>query len=409
MPSEMPPSPPTATPDGGAFRVNIECRERYAERAQSAKEFIVDPRSRPCHLVLAARRYFCLDGSRTAGYFPKGDWRLTWLEGPMEGMDVPKRRNSVSASGVRDGDKLILRFVKKNTSPMVQPSSTESGQVPVTSSASGCSQEPDTKKKRTAAEWTPRSSQAGQSQASTGASADGSVGMPPPVDREVVKTEVKSEGQTGHEGEQEVLSRPRVSPVEPNMIPVKEQHGARCSLAELLLDIGWIDGQDQPHASSGGCDGSLGLRWKNGYRILGDMQLLNDNVDGAIEALNKLIELDGLAGVRSRLCSIVAHCGGAVSTRPFERLCTLLSEATENGVPIGRPFEGSLKSLAKDLDDLDECRSPRSFNEFRERMRVLLSVPPNCPPSFVEYSVECSRRCRRLVDNFCEVLEPLLQ
>ncbi|KAF4748111.1 hypothetical protein FOZ63_025898, partial [Perkinsus olseni] len=91
-----------------------------------------------------------------------------------------------------------------------------------------------------------------------------------------------------------------------------------------------------------------------------------------------------------------------------KRLCNLLSEATENGVPIGRPFEGSLKSLAKDLDDLDECRSPQSFNEFRERMRVLLSVPPNCPPSFVEYSVECSRRCRRLVDNFCEVLEPLL-
>ncbi|KAF4722744.1 hypothetical protein FOZ63_027213 [Perkinsus olseni] len=91
-----------------------------------------------------------------------------------------------------------------------------------------------------------------------------------------------------------------------------------------------------------------------------------------------------------------------------KRLIKVVTEATENGMPIGRPFEEALKSVATDLEDHAEHGFPRSFEEFKRRMHVALSVPSSCPPSFAEYSVKCSRRCRRMLDDFCEVLEPLL-
>lgn len=43
-------------------------------------------------------------------------------------------------------------------------------------------------------------------------------------------------------------------------------------------------------------------------------------------------------------------------------------DASENGVPIGRPYERVLKSLQKELDET------RTFNEFKEKMQVRCDV-----------------------------------
>ncbi|EER02870.1 hypothetical protein Pmar_PMAR026029 [Perkinsus marinus ATCC 50983] len=409
----------TAVDSKSPLRVHIQCREGLAQRAESAKEFIVDARSRPCQLVNAARRYFCLAGVK--GRFPAGDWRLTWLEGAMEGQDVPKRRSSVGDCGVKDGDQLALRFVVKEMSPT--PEATLESDL-------GGGEEPVIKKARLI--------EVEQSQASTEVSGD-------EVQHEGIKGELKTE-EEDIECEERQGGVDRCPPEGPSATTVGEQYKARKTLATILTEVGWMDSAEETHVASGGRAGSgaglpikLPSNTRDEYRVLGEMQLLTGDVDGAIETFDKLIDLEGPDGVRSRLCCVVAHCGGLLATRsvlasdrakaliaelgarhgrrfeniieaaqkaeseifkaligsllastgeplllPVElealyvalgrpsrmgwraaakRICTLIVDATENGVPIGRPYEGVLKSLQKELDET------RTFNEFKEKMQ----------------------------------------
>ncbi|KAF4759205.1 hypothetical protein FOZ63_025188, partial [Perkinsus olseni] len=467
--------PPSGNSGESLLHVYINCREKCAQRTQSTKEISIHASNPLCYLLTIARRHFRLSGTKADCQYREDSWRLTWLEGPRKGMDVPDLRGGIGRCGVKDGDRLILRSVQEDDPPITLP-------PPV----SRRSIEPNAKRLRVQAMEAHRRGstvlpETQRSRASSGVAIDDNCkvlqagygggmeagGMP----GKLAGYKESEEGSSGRRSAD--LSGPAL-----NGIPRNGLDKGRDTLAKLLTEMGWMAGQGPRPTSSSISSGIPrevfgGLRKvEDAYRVLGDMLLLTDNSTEAIGVFDHLIGLEGPSLVRSRLCSIVAHSGGLICSsemsgratdlvahiccqhgarfanimeaagkgefdnfkalvdsllastgeprlllvilKPLynvlgnvgsrrswhaaaKRLIKVITEATENGMPIGRPFEEALKSVARDLEDPAGHGFPRSFEEFKRRMHVALSVRSSCPPSFAEYSVKCSRRCRRML------------
>ncbi|KAF4695089.1 hypothetical protein FOZ63_031934 [Perkinsus olseni] len=262
-----------------------------------------------------------------------------------------------------------------------------------------------------------------------------------------------------------------------------EQDGPEKSLVDKFIGAVWIAMMEKKwgaDASDGAQRSSSPPAWRNAGGCLGEIALIRFDMSMAARCFASAAELDGPQKVRSRLCCIVARCGGLVSTQPYEecpsakelvcdmfdsqdgrfagmvdaarggdysnfeaRVKELLASRGESSLlPLvlkglyvalgsgrqrwrgparricghvvqaagddagGRPFEAPLRALLRTLEQPESQGAPRSFAEFKDKVREILVLPPSS--STRECHVQCSRRCRRVFDACCDSLEPML-
>ncbi|KAF4676820.1 hypothetical protein FOL47_004754 [Perkinsus chesapeaki] len=412
-------------PRDNRIRVYVECKEDVAINKDGAAEFTVEPYDRVNDLLLEVRKHFGMDAKSIRGLYSGGLWRLSWSSGFTKDWNI-ERTGWVKHSSLKDGDCLMLRYVKYGTDSYPMHDREERVEL-----------EPKRLKVREAgsgnAESSPTSAISRES--CQGASTQ-SGGLSPHRSPPMTAAQNRTVDQGGMHNN-----------IGPPVNGAMRDYCTALNAAIPILDTGDMSralemlqnvptGRDMPKIQLKLCQvvahcGSVkSLTFYNeniSAKSIVDQLIgqYHTTFPAIIEAArnyqfgvfkDRLGSL--LASVGEPLCPELpmeaidkvlrlgrGHAGWRASAK---RICEIVMRASDRGEKIGHHYEGRLKELMHELDDTETYHTPRTFKDFKTRMQNILSRRPMAPTAFSEYTVECSRRCQRVFLDLCEAVEPAL-